>query len=252
MGRLDGKVAIVTGGARGMGAAEAHRLAQEGASVVVADILDDEGRQVAAKIGKAAIYVHLDATSESDWTRAVEAAMTSFGRLDILVNNAGMLLVAPVMEMTAAQFRKVNEVNLIGPFLGIKAAVPKMREGGGSIINIASINGLRGSPALAAYSASKHGLLGLTRSVAMELGPLGIRVNAVCPGGIKTPMVAEVAAVTKTDLSDVHAAFAQKVSLGRMGDPEDMAGIVVFLASDDSKYCNGAEFVVDGGFISAV
>lgn len=251
MGKLNGKVAIVTGAARGMGEAEARRLAEEGASVVVADMLDDEGGRVAEQIGKKAIYVHLDVSKETDWARAVDTATKRFGRLDILVNNAGKFNMAPAMEISAEEFRRVNDVNLIGPLLGIQAVVPKMTEvGGGSIINVASINGLRGSPGMGVYAASKHGLLGLTKSVAMDLGPMGIRVNAVCPGGIATAMVVEAANAHHVPVTDIHAMFAQKVPLRRMGEPEDMAGIVVFLASDDSKYCSGAEFVVDGGFIA--
>lgn len=248
MERLKGKVAIVTGAARGMGAAEARRLAQDGACVVVADILDEEGKRTADQIGKSAIYVHLDVRSEAGWAGAVATAVSSFGRLDILVNNAGVQIVTPLMESSAEQFRQINEVNLIGPFLGIKAVVPKMIEAGaGSIINIASIAGLRGSPGMGFYAASKHGLLGFTKTVAAELGLLGIRVNAVCPGTINTTMLKEVGDQAHVDL---NKEMANVVPLRRVGQPEDMAGIVAFLASDDSSYCNGAEFVVDGGWIN--
>lgn len=250
MGRLIGKVAIVTGAARGMGAAEAQRLAEEGASVIVADILDEEGARTAERIGKSAVYVHLDVSREDHWKHAVDTAITRFGRVDILVNNAGMCPEAPVMGITLDTFRKAIDVNLIGPLLGMQAVIPKMTEaGGGSIINIASINGLRGSVGMGAYAATKHGVLGMTKSVAMEVGQLGIRVNVVCPGPIRTAMMQQIVDISNTDIS---AAIAQHVPMRRLGEPEDMAGIVAFLASDDSKYCCGAEFVVDGGVIMGV
>lgn len=243
MRRLTGKVAIVTGAARGMGAADARRLADEGAWVVVADILDDEGKAVAASMGERAVYVHLNVTSEADWAHAVDTAMQRFGRVDVLVNNAGRLYVAPAPEIRIDELRKSLDANLIGPLLGLQAVVPKMREGGGgSIINIASINGLRGSPRSGAYSATKHALVGLTKSSAVDLAPMGIRVNAVCPGAVKTPMLmdAPTAALEQR---------VQRIPMGRIAEPEELAGIVAFLASDDSSYCTGAEFVVDGGYI---
>jgi 3alpha(or 20beta)-hydroxysteroid dehydrogenase len=248
MDRLNGKVAIVTGAARGMGEAEARRLAAEGASVVIADVLDEVGAAVAASIGAKALFVHLDVTQEKDWASAVDMAVRRFGRLDILVNNAGTLYLAPVTDISTERLRKELDINLIGPLLGIQAVVPTMREaGGGSIINIASIAGLRGGAQAAAYAATKHALLGLTRSAAVDLGPVGIRVNAVCPGGVNTPM--RQAVKPAVPQANTTANRYEKVPLGRVGEPGEMAGIVAFLASDDASYCNGAEFVVDGGFI---
>lgn len=245
MGKLESKVAIVTGAARGMGAAEATRLVAEGARVVLADVLDDEGRKLASTLGKQALYVHLDVREEDDWVKAVDSTVSHFGQLDILVNNAGVQRIAPITQMSLEEFRFVNDVNFLGPFLGMRAAIPKMLgRGSGSIINIASVNGLFGAPGLAAYAATKHAVIGMTKSVAMELGTTGIRVNAVCPGGIDTPM----AALTNEQVGfDATALMAKKVPMARTGKADEMAGMVVFLASDDSSYCTGGVFVVDGG-----
>lgn len=248
MGRLDGKVAIITGAARGMGAAEAKRLIAEGASVVLADVLDDEGRKFADGLGKQALYVHLDVRQEGDWNKAMDSAIKQFGRLDILVNNAGVQRIAPITQMSPEEFRFVQDVNLFGPFLGMHTAIPRMLEsGGGSVINVASVNGLFGAPAMGAYAATKHGLIGMTKSVAMELGTSGVRVNAICPGGIDTPMADETNRLAGFDAT---AAMAKRIPMQRLGRADEMAGIVVFLASDDSSYCTGGVYVVDGGLTS--
>ncbi|MFI6516164.1 glucose 1-dehydrogenase [Spirillospora sp. NPDC050679] len=239
-GGLEGKVAIVTGAARGQGAAEARLLAEAGARVVVADVLE-EGREVAAEIGEAARFVHHDVTDAASWAGAVAAATGAFGRLDVLVNNAGIWRTAPVDQETEERFELILRVNLIGPFLGIKAAVPAMRAaGGGSVVNISSTAGLRGIPGHSAYGASKFGLRGLTRSAALDLAPDGIRVNSVHPGAIDTPMVAAAGFERGEGNYD-------RVPLGRVGVPEDVAGLVLFLASDASSYITGTEFAVDGG-----
>jgi 3alpha(or 20beta)-hydroxysteroid dehydrogenase len=241
--RLEGKVAIVTGGARGMGAAEVRRLHADGAAVVAADVLDDEGKALADELGERARFLHLDVTSEEQWIAAVEQTEREFGRLDVLVNNAGILRFAAVADSTVEEFRQVLEVNLVGTFLGIKHAVPALRRaGGGSIVNISSTEGLAGTLFCGAYTASKFGVRGLTKVAALEHGGEKIRVNSVHPGGIDTPMTRAVMG------EEGRAYVASKVAgLKRMGEAEEVAGVVAFLASDDSSYCTGAEFVVDGG-----
>ena len=246
MHKLHGKVAIVTGAARGLGAAIARRLVAEGAKVVLTDVLDEAGRQVASELGENAFYVHLDVRQEQEWGQAVNATIKQFGRIDIFVSNAGVVRFGAVAQMTPEEFRFVTEVNYIGPFLGMRAIIPKMMEiGGGSIINMASINGLVGAPGTAAYTGSKHGLVGMTKSVAMELGTTGIRVNAVCPGVVDTQMIAETSAALGFD---APATLAPKIPMKRLATADEMTGIVVFLASDDSSYCTGGMFTVDGGW----
>ncbi len=241
--RLDGKVALVTGAARGMGAAEVRRLHEEGASVVAADILDEDGKRLADALGERVRYVHLDVASESDWSAAVAQTEREFGRLDVLVNNAGILRFAAIADTTVEEFRQVLDVNLIGTFLGMRAAIPAMRRaGGGSIVNISSTEGLGGTLLCGAYTASKFGVRGLTKVAALEHGGDRIRVNSVHPGGMDTPMTREVMG------EDGRRYVASKVAgLKRMGQPEEVAAMVAFLASEDSSYCTGAEFVVDGG-----
>ncbi|MER3453373.1 MAG: 3-alpha-hydroxysteroid dehydrogenase [Acidimicrobiia bacterium] len=236
MGRLDGKVAIVTGAARGQGEAEARLFAREGAKVVLGDVLDDVGRAVASDIGAAATYVHLDVRSEKDWARALDAA-AAFGPLTVLVNNAA------IEDTTLADYREVIEVNQIGCFLGIRAAIAPMREaGGGSIINISSIDGLGSKNGLVSYTASKFAIRGMTKTAALELGRYGIRVNSIHPGGIDTPMGNPVG-----DAALVAPVYA-RLPIPRIGRPEEVAYMALFLASDESSYCTGAEFVVDGGW----
>jgi 3alpha(or 20beta)-hydroxysteroid dehydrogenase len=225
-GRLEGKVAIVTGAARGQGLAEAERFAAEGALVVAGDVLDHDG-------------ILLDVTSAESWAAAVEHAVGQHGRVDVLVNNAGIHHAAPVHEMALDDFRRVLDVNLLGPFLGIQAVVPHMPRGG-SIINVSSLNGLASQARTAAYTSSKFGLRGLTKTAALDLGPLGIRVNAILPGVIRTPMVAYVVEEREDEL-------AAGLPLGRIGEPMDVAGAAVFLASDDSAWISGIDLPVDGG-----
>jgi 3alpha(or 20beta)-hydroxysteroid dehydrogenase len=241
--RLEGKVAIVTGGARGMGAAEATWLHGEGASVVIADVLDDDGKALADSLGDRARFVHLDVTSETEWTAAVEQTVAEFETVDVLVNNAGILRFNAICDIPMEEFRTVLDVNLIGTWLGMKTVIPVMKaSGGGSIVNISSTEGLAGTVFCGAYTASKFGVRGLTKVAALEYGADGVRVNSVHPGGIDTPM-------TRAVMDEAGRKYvASKVSgLRRMGTADDVAGVVAFLASDDSAYCTGAEFVVDGG-----
>ena len=244
MGRLEGKVALVTGGARGMGAAEARLFVKEGAQVAAADVLDDAGEALATELGDAAAYLHLDVTSEDDWTSAVSQTVERFGTLDVLVNNAGILKFAAIEQMSLRDYRQVIDVNQVGVFLGMRAVIATMKDSGrgGSIVNISSVEGIRGAPMLVAYAASKFAVHGMTKAAAVELGTYGIRVNSVHPGGIDTPMV-RAQGLEDVDLDKVF----RGIPLGRAGVPEDVAQVVAFLASDDSAYCTGAAFVVDGG-----
>ena len=244
MGRLDGKVALISGGSKGQGAAEAKLFAQEGAKVVLADILDDEGKKIEAEInetGGEAMYLHLDVTSEADWAAAVRAAVDSYGKLDILVNNAGILLRKGVEETSAEEWDRIQDVNSKGVFLGVKAAIPAMREaGGGSIINISSIAGLRGSTSTA-YGASKGLVRLLTKSTAVQYGPEGIRCNSVHPGIIETDMTEEM-------LDSVgREQWLARTPLRIIANAHDVALGVLYLASDESRYVTGSELVIDGG-----
>jgi 3alpha(or 20beta)-hydroxysteroid dehydrogenase len=241
-GRLDGKVALVSGGSRGMGAATVRRLHAEGAHVVAGDILDDDGKALADELGDRVRYVHLDVTSEEDWQSAVEQTEREFGKLDVLVNNAGILKFNEIANTPLEEFRLVLDVNLAGVFLGMKTAIPAMkRAGGGSIVNLSSTEGLGATVFCGAYTASKFGVRGITKVAALEYGGDGIRCNSVHPGGIDTPMTREV-------MDEQGRKYvAGKVPLKRMGTAEDVANVVTFLAGDESSYCNGGEFVVDGG-----
>ncbi|MCB1264573.1 MAG: glucose 1-dehydrogenase [Mycobacterium sp.] len=241
MGRVDDKVALISGGARGMGAADARMLVAEGAKVVLGDILDEQGAALAAELGDSARYVHLDVTSAEDWAGAVETAVNTFGKLNVLVNNAGIAQAAPLKTVDMTRWQKVLDVNLTGPMLGIKAVIePMVAAGGGSIINISSIEGLRGAVWMHSYVASKWGLRGLTKSAALELAPEKIRVNSIHPGFIRTPM-------TKHLPDNIVSA-----PMGRPGTPDEVATFVVFLASDESSFSTGAEYVVDGGLVTDV
>ncbi|MGV3759875.1 MAG: glucose 1-dehydrogenase [Actinomycetota bacterium] len=241
-GRLEGKVALITGAARGQGAAEARRFVAEGASVLLTDVLDEDGEALAAELGEGAAYRHLDVTSEEEWTAAVADAEARFGRITVLVNNAGILDFAPIPQVDLARFRAVLEVNLVGTLLGMKHVAPSMRAaGGGSIINISSNAGIVGLPTAAAYVSSKWAVRGLSKTAALDLGPWGIRVTSVHPGGINTPM---------TDFGGGPSTWAKKLPLGRMGEADEVANVVTFLASDEASYVTGAEWSVDGGATS--
>lgn len=251
MGRLDGKVALISGAARGMGQAEAQLFAAEGAKVVACDIIDDEGKAVVEAIGADAIYQHLDVTDEDDWATAISVTREAFGKLDVLINNAGIAEAAPLADMTLDSYRRVTEVNQTGVFLGMRAAVaPMTAAGGGSIINISSIDGMVGMNNLMSYIASKWAVRGMTKAAAMELGPLGIRVNSIHPGFILTSM----GGGEDIDREVIHGilnAHTERIApMGRSGTPEEIAKLALFLASDDSSYSTGSEFVADGGLIA--
>jgi 3alpha(or 20beta)-hydroxysteroid dehydrogenase len=240
-GRLEGKVALITGAARGQGEAEARRFVAEGAKVLLTDVLDEQGEAVAASLGDAAAYRHLDVTSEPEWVAAVADAEERFGPLTVLVNNAGILDFAPIHKQDVDRFRLVIEVNLVGTMIGMKTAAKSMkRAGGGSIINISSNAGIVGLPSAAAYVSSKWAVRGLSKTAALDLGAIGVRVNSVHPGGIDTPMVAFGG-------DTQESSWAKALPLGRMGQPDEVASVVTFLASDEASYVTGAEWSVDGG-----
>ncbi|GAA4874248.1 glucose 1-dehydrogenase [Saccharopolyspora cebuensis] len=243
MGRLAGKVALITGGARGMGAAHVRTFLREGAEVVFGDVLEPEGRALAAELGQRCRFVPHDVTDEDRWIAAVRTATSAFGRLDVLVNNAGVLRAGSIEEMTVADFRAVLEVNAVGQWLGVKHASRAMGPGG-SIVNVSSVAGLVGGAGVSAYSASKFAVRGITRSAALELGPRGIRVNSVHPGGVATAMTGR-----DPDAPGPERAGSPLAALpiARAGAPAEVAELVLFLAAEESGYCTGAEFVVDGG-----
>jgi 3alpha(or 20beta)-hydroxysteroid dehydrogenase len=240
--QLAGKVVVVTGGARGLGAAFAHRIVGRGGKVVIADLLDDDGAALADEIGDAARYAHLDVTDPAQWADVVEHGTAEFGRLDGLVNNAGVSTGAYIEHEPVEHFRSVLEVNLVGVFNGIQAVIPAMRAaGGGSIVNISSAAGLFGLALTAGYGASKWGVRGLTKVAAVELAGDRIRVNSVHPGMTYTPMTERVGI-------QVGDGNYPNIPMGRVGLPEEIAGAVGYLLSDDAAYTTGAEIAVDGGW----
>jgi 3alpha(or 20beta)-hydroxysteroid dehydrogenase len=248
MGRLDGKVALITGGARGMGKSHVRHFVAEGARVVFGDIRDDAGGAVAEALGPHCCrYVHHDVTSQADWQAAVTAAVDGFGRLDVLVNNAGVLQFGTIADMPLADFRRILEVNAVGCWLGMKAAIePMTAAGGGSIVNISSIEGFTGAAGLSAYTASKFAIRGMTKAAASELGRLGIRVNSVHPGGVLTKMIIEAAGTFDHVDGD---AFLKSMPISRFGEPIEISRLVAYLASDESSYSTGSEFIADGGIL---
>ena len=246
MNRLANKTAIVTGAAGGMGAATARLFVAEGANVVLTDVLDAQGEALARELGESALFQHHDVSSEQDWQQVLGATLARFDGVDVLVNNAGILMMRGLLDTSKQDFERVLGINLVGTFLGIKAVAPKMIErGAGSIINISSVDGLKGSNAVSAYSASKWGMRGLTKVSAMELSPRGIRVNSIHPGGIATPMTTR--AGQTPEMAEATRKFYKTFPLGRVGQPEEVARVSVFLASDDASYMTGAEIAVDGG-----
>ena len=246
MGRLAGKVALITGGARGMGAVTARLFVAEGAKVAVADVLDAEGAALAADLGDAARFYHLDVTDEQGWADVVAAAGSDLGPVDVLVNNAGILMFRTLLSTTLEEYERVLQVNLVGQFLGIKAVAPGMIERGkGSIVNISSVSGMQAGNALGAYASSKWGVRGLTKVAALELGHRGIRVNSIHPGTIDTVM-GNQGGLTRAELD---ATFAH-LPLQRAGGEEEVAAASLFLASDDASYMAGTEVVVDGGLMA--
>ncbi|SEF57463.1 3alpha(or 20beta)-hydroxysteroid dehydrogenase [Nonomuraea solani] len=245
MGLLDGKVALITGGARGMGAAHVRLFLAEGARVVFGDVLDEEGKALAEETG--ATYVRHDVTSPEEWDRAVETTTDTYGKLDILVNNAGILKFRRIAEMSPDDFDRIIGVNLKGTWLGIKSVIEPMKAAGrGAIVNISSIEGFVGAEGLSAYAASKFGVRGVTKSAARELARFKIRVNSVHPGAINTAMVMDPEMMREVDAD----AFAKSMVIKRFAKPVEVSHVVAFLASDRSSYCTGSEFTVDGGLLT--
>jgi 3alpha(or 20beta)-hydroxysteroid dehydrogenase len=246
VGKLDGKVALITGAARGQGEAEARMFAAEGAALVLGDVLTDQVKDVAASLEQAEALT-LDVTDERSWADAVELARQRFGRLDILVNNAGIAAYSPIVDASLEHFMSIVRINQLGPWLGMRATMPLIAEsGGGAIVNISSIAGQVGNAGTSAYTSSKFAVRGMSKVAALEGAALGIRVNSVYPGCVDTPMLRPDALDgALIDMSDV----IKSIPLKRFADPSEVARLVLFLACDDSSYCTGAEFVIDGGMI---
>ncbi len=245
MGRLDGKVCIVTGGARGQGGSEAALFRREGAEVVITDVLEDVGKAHAAAIG--ASFIRHDVRSEEEWTEVVRQAVDRHGQVDVLVNNAGIYERGKLLDTTVEQYRRIIDVNQLGVFLGMKAVAPAMiAQQSGSIVNISSIAGLLGSANAVAYGASKFAVRGMTKAVALELARYTIRVNSIHPGMIDTDMMT----VVTGDSAERHDRMARNVPIGRAAEADEVASLALYLASDESRYCTGSEFVIDGGIMA--
>ncbi|MEF9883531.1 SDR family NAD(P)-dependent oxidoreductase [Streptomyces sp. P9-A4] len=250
MGKLDGRVVLVTGAARGQGEQEARLFAAEGARVVLADVLDEAGEALAEELGKErAGYVRLDVTKEADWAAAVAFAKERFGKIDGLVNNAGILRFNELLSTPLEEFQAIVSVNQTGCFLGIRTVAPEIAAaGGGTIVNTSSYTGLTGMAGVGAYAASKHAVLGLTRVAALELAAKGIRVNAVCPGAIDTAM----SNPEGVDPAATAELYRKLVPLGRIGRPDEVAALALFLTGEESAYITGQPFVIDGGWLAGV
>jgi 3alpha(or 20beta)-hydroxysteroid dehydrogenase len=247
-GRLEAKVALITGAASGQGAAEARMFAAEGAAVVVADVDEPGGRRVATDLGDSGVFVPLDVADASQWATAVEQATAAFGGVDVLVNNAGIgFPPRRIEDERPEEHDRVLATNLRGVYLGMRAVVPALSaRGGGSIVNISSIDGLVGVAGMTSYAASKFAVTGMTRTAALELGRRGIRVNSIHPGVIETPLVRTAPPETLARLQTV----LDRQPIPRMGRPEEVAYLALYLASDESSYCTGAQFVIDGGHLA--
>ena len=243
MKRFDHRTVIVTGGARGMGASHARGFVAEGAHVVIADVLEQEGRTLADELGEHALFSRLDVTSDADWAATVAAAEDAFGPVSVLVNNAAIVRFGPIAETEPAAWRQVIDINLTGTYLGIRAVVSSMRKAGGAIVNISSEAGMIGSAGVGAYVASKWGVRGLTKTAALEFGRDNIRVNSIHPGAIRTPMVAG------PDTAALAAAAVSGLALPRMAEPEEITRLVLFVASDEASFSTGSEFIADGGHL---
>jgi len=248
MERLTGKNAIVTGGARGLGESTVRRFVEEGAKVVIGDILDDEGEALASELGSAATFVHMDVSEQADWNAAITAAQ-AHGPLNVLVNNAAIVLMKAITDTSDEDYMRVFRVNQLGTFLGIRSVVEPMKAAGtASIINVSSIDGLHSAAGLSAYSSTKWAIRGLTKNAAIELGQHGIRVNSVHPGGMYTAM-GGAGALSEEQLNET---VYKKFPIPRVGQPGEVAEVIVFLATDEGSYCTGSEFVADGGWFAGM
>ena len=246
--RLEGKVALITGGARGMGAAEAELFVKNGATVVITDVLDSVGAETAKRLScdsGRCVFIHHDVTNEADWAAVVAEVLQSFGHIDILINNAGIFEQGSILDTTLAAYRRTIDINQVGVFLGMKSVAEHMAgRRKGSIINISSVAGMAGTPGFVAYGASKWAVRGMTKGVAKELAPHGVRVNSIHPGIIDTPMLQTFDAAG----DGVREAVRTRIPLGYEADPIHVANLALYLASDESAYSTGSEFIVDGGW----
>ena len=244
MGRLDDKIALITGGARGQGAAEATRFIEEGATVRITDVLHDAGGQLADDLGGSASYRPLDVRNAQEWQTVVDEIVDEYGRLDVLINNAGIFQLADLESTTEEDWQRMIDINQTGVFLGMKTVAPQMKsQRSGSIVNISSIAGLQGTAMSFAYGATKWAVRGMTKSAAQELGPFGVRVNSIHPGIIETPMLELLG-------GDGGAITQGRAPLGRPAEADEVAKLALFLASDEASYSTGSEFVVDGGWMA--
>ncbi|MDY0404270.1 glucose 1-dehydrogenase [Virgibacillus sp. 179-BFC.A HS] len=246
MGRLDGKVAVVTGGSRGQGASHVRELVEEGAKVVFSDVLVDEGEALAKELGQNVKFIKHDVTRIAEWQHVIDETESTFGPVNILVNNAGIVITKNIEDLSEEEYRKVIDVNQLSVFLGMKTALPSMKKtGNGSIINISSIDGLRGAAGNSAYDSSKFAVRGITKTAALEFAQYGIRVNSIHPGIIETPMIKVEGS------SDLVEKLKEGIPLKRTAKPHEVSKLVVFLASDDASYSTGSEFVIDGGITAS-
>ena len=251
MSRLSGKVAIITGAAQGMGETHARLFVEQGAKVVITDLNEEKGQALADELGENVIFVKQDVTVEANWTTVVEKTEEAFGFVDILVNNAGISYSKPYEELTEAEYRRVIDVNQVSVFLGMKAVLDSMRKaGGGSIINISSLAGIRESLNNIPYSAAKHAVTGMTKTAALEFAKYNIRVNSVHPGMIHTAMF-DNPGLPEEVYEQSLKTITQQIPLNRLAEPSEVSDLVAFLASDESVYCTGSEFVIDGGILAS-
>lgn len=240
MGRLDSKVAIITGAAQGMGASHAERFIKEGAKVVLTDLNEEKGQAFADELGENALFVKQNVSSEDDWAHVISEAEKKFGPVNVLVNNAGITVAKSIMETTEEDYRNIFEINQLSVFLGMKAVIPSMQKAnGGSIVNISSMNGIAGG--VIGYTDTKFAVRGMTKAAALEGAEYGIRANSVHPGAIETPMLVQ------EDTKDAVDEISKHIPLKRVARPEEVSNLVLFLASDESSYSTGSEFIVDGG-----